>query len=156
MAVVSALLPLSGAQANAPGPDSRLPIPRFVSLAVDEAYGRHGPSTEHRVDWIYQRVGLPLQVVGESGPWRRVRDPDGAEVWMHQQNLAPRQTVYVTAPTALRRAPHEGSAPLAYLAAGVVGGFTGCDGAWRRMTIAGRVGWVRADAVWGGECAAFH
>jgi SH3-like domain-containing protein len=98
-------------------------------------------------------VGLPLQVVGESGPWRRVRDPDGAEVWMHQQNLVSRRMVYVTAPTVLRRRPHENAAPLAYVGAGVVGGFTGCDGEWRRMTIAGRVGWVKADAVWGGDCA---
>jgi SH3-like domain-containing protein len=135
------------------GTDSNLPVPRYVSLKTENANGRHGPGVEHRVDWIYERAGLPLQVTGESGPWRRVRDPDGAEVWMHAQNLDQRRTVYVTQATAIRREAREGGMPVAYLQPGVIGAITACQGEWRRVAVGGRVGWVENAALWGGDCA---
>lgn len=138
------------------GPDSNLPVPRYVSLKTEGANGRHGPGLEHKVDWIYERVGLPLEVTAESGPWRRVRDPDGAEVWMHAQNLDPRRMAYVTAAgeAPLRNEPNAGGRVVAYLETGVVGALTGCEGAWRRIAVSGRVGWVSEDQVWGAsDCA---
>ncbi len=152
---VFVLFALSAAAADPPsmGTDSNLPVPRFTSLKVEGANGRRGPGLEHRVEWVYERAGLPLQVTGESGPWRRVRDPDGDEVWMHAQNLDPRRTAYVTQQTALRRSAREGAQVVAYLAPGVVGSFTACEGEWRRIAIGGRVGWVEAGALWGADCA---
>lgn len=148
------LLFLSSAAANAPtiGPDSALPVPRFVSLKVEGAHGRRGPGVDHRVEWIYQRAGLPLQVIAESGPWRRVVDPDGAEVWMHAQNLDQRRTGYVREATALRRSARPGAAVVAYLSPGVIGAMTGCESEWRRFAVGGRVGWVEARALWAGDC----
>jgi SH3-like domain-containing protein len=131
-------------------------LPRFASLKAAGANGRHGPGLEHRIDWIYERPGLPLLVTAESGPWRRVRDPDGAEVWMHAQNLDDRRTVYVQpgAAVALRRNPASSAAPLAMLAPGVVGTLTGCRDDWRRVSIGGRVGWVEKDRLWAAQdCA---
>jgi len=154
LAAAATLFSLSSATADTPatGTDSNLPVPRFVSLKTPGANGRHGPGLEHRVDWIYERAGLPLQVTGESGPWRRVRDPDGDQVWMHAQNLDQRRTVYVRQATALRRTPHGGSHTVAYLGQGVVGAITGCNGEWRRVAVGGRIGWVANDALWGGDC----
>lgn len=135
------------------GPDSHQPVPRFVSLKTEGANGRHGPSLDQKVDWIYEREGLPLLVTGESGQWRRVRDPDGAEVWIHARNLDDRRTAYVrgTADVDLRDAPRSGARVLAFLAPGVVGALTGCDGDWRRIAVGGRVGWVDKHALWGAD-----
>lgn len=144
-------LPPAAADPPALGPDSNLPVPRFVSLKTESANGRRGPGLEHPVQWVYERAGLPLEVTGESGPWRRVRDPDGAEVWMHAQNLDSRRTAYVRQAAALRRQAREDATPVAYLAPGVVGALTGCEGGWRRVAVAGRVGWVEAAALWGAE-----
>jgi SH3-like domain-containing protein len=86
LVAVAALFSLNAASASdtpSVGPDSNLPVPRFVSLKTEGANGRRGPGLEHQVDWVYERVGLPLQVTGESGPWRRVVDPDGDQVWIH-------------------------------------------------------------------------
>lgn len=144
---------LSAASADPPtnGPDSNLPVPRFVSLKADGANGRRGPGLEHRIDWIYARPGLPLQVTAESGPWRRVRDPDGDEVWMHAQNLDPRRTAYVRAASTLRRSARDGAPAVAHLGAGVIGAITACEGDWRRIAVGGRVGWVETSALWGAE-----
>lgn len=137
------------------GPDSQLPVPRYASLKAEGANARRGPSMDQPITWIYQRPGLPLQITGESGPWRRVRDPDGAETWMHRQNLEERRTVYVRRlgheDAALRSSPRPGGRPVAYLAEGVVGRLTACEGGWRRVAVGGRVGWVRSDALWAGE-----
>jgi len=145
---------LTAASADTPafGPDSNLPVPRFVSLKVQGAHGRHGPGLEHRIDWVYEHAGLPLRVTAESGPWRRVEDPGGAEVWMHAQNLDPRRTAYVTQASALRRHARDGAQVVAYLEPGVIGALTGCEGSWRRFAVGGRVGWVEAGALWGGDC----
>jgi SH3-like domain-containing protein len=133
------------------GPDSHLPIPRFVSLRTEGANGRHGPGLDHRVDWIYQRAGLPLEITGESGPWRRVIDPSGAVVWMHAQNLDNRRMAYVSHSTTLRRQAHTGSSVVAMLSPGVIGALTGCSGDWRRVAVAGRVGWIDKTALWGAD-----
>ncbi len=157
LVAASALLSLNAASASdtpAVGPDSNLPVPRFVSLRTEGANGRRGPGLEHQVEWVYERAGLPLQVTGESGPWRRVVDPDGDQVWIHAQNLEQRRTAYVREAVALRRNAREAAQIVAYLSPGVVTGFTGCDGEWRRLTVGGRIGWVEADAVWGTDCGA--
>lgn len=155
IAAAAALFSLTSAGAQTPtvGIDSNLPVPRFVSLKAAGANGRNGPGVEHRVSWIYERAGLPLMVTGESGPWRRVRDPDGDEVWMHAQNLDQRRTVYVNQAAALRRQAREGSQTLAYLQPGVIGAITGCSGDWRRVAVGGRIGWVEDGALWGDDCA---
>jgi len=156
LVAVSVLFSLNATASTAPavGTDSNLPVPRFVSLKAEGANGRRGPGLEHRIEWIYERRGLPLQVTGESGPWRRVRDPDGAEVWMHAQNLDQRRTVYVREAATLRRDPRSGAGAAAYMAPGVIGAITACDGDWRRVAVGGRVGWVEASSVWGAEdCA---
>lgn len=136
------------------GPDSNLPVPRFASLKTESVNGRRGPGLEHRIDWIYQRAGLPLQITGESGPWRRVRDPDGDQVWMHAQNLESRRTAYVAEPATLRRTARQGARAVATLAPGVIGALTGCQGDWRRVAVGGRVGWVENARLWGADdCA---
>ncbi|MGE0829420.1 MAG: SH3 domain-containing protein [Hyphomonadaceae bacterium] len=154
-ALLALAAPAAGAGRTVIGPDSGLPVPRFVALKGEGVNGRRGPGPEHRVDWIYQRDGLPLQVVAESGPWRRVRDPGGAEVWIHSAHLENRRTVFVRGDrlgsTALRRAPNENARALAFLERGVVARLEACRGEWRRLSVEDRTGWAPADALWGAE-----
>lgn len=131
-------------------------LPRFVSIKSAIANGREGPGMDRRIQWIYERAGLPMLLVAEDGQWRRVRDPGGAEVWMHADNLDARRTVFVSSERAiaLRRNPQSSAAALAMLSPGVIGTLTGCHGDWRRVSIGGRVGWVGKDEVWAGQdCA---
>jgi SH3-like domain-containing protein len=131
------------------------PSAQYASLRTEGANGRTGPGLEHRIDWISERAGLPLLVIAQDGPWRRVRDPDGAEVWMHAQNLEPRRTGYVRQAVELRGRPRTGAAVRAHLEPGVIGALTGCEDGWARFAIGGRVGWVPAPTLWGAEdCAA--
>jgi SH3-like domain-containing protein len=140
------------------GPDSQLPVPRYVALGASGVNGRRGPGPEHRIEWVYQRAGLPLLVTAESGRWRRVRDPGGAEVWIHSVHLQNRRTAYVLGgrlgSAALRRAPRESARVVAYLERGVVVELVACKGSWRRLAVEDRKGWVEASTLWGAESCA--
>lgn len=135
------------------GPHSGLPVPRFVALDADEANGRRRPDAQAPIDWIYTARDLPLRVTAESGPWRRVEDPDGGQVWMHTENLANSRTAYVRGnhrgEAMLRAAPRPDARTLAVLEAGVIARVTACEGEWVRLTVGERSGWTRADALWG-------
>ena len=70
------------APAASPGGESRLPIPRFVSLKSDRVNVRKGPSTDQAIVWVFSRAGLPVEIIAESDNWRRVRDSEGADGWV--------------------------------------------------------------------------
>ena len=88
------------------GPETNLPMPRFVSLRANEANVRRGPSLSHRIDWIFKRQNMPLQVIAEYGHWRRVIDRDGQGGWVHYRMLSGARTVVIQeAETVLRSRP---------------------------------------------------
>ena len=59
------------------GSATNLPLPRYVSLKASEGNVRRGPSLTHRIDWVFKRRDMPLQITAEHGHWRRVQDRDG-------------------------------------------------------------------------------
>lgn len=154
LACALALSATAVAAAPRVGSDTRLPLPRYESLATAEAYGRRGPGKDHRIDWVYHARGLPVRVVEESGPWRRVRDPAGDEVWIHASRLSPNRTVYVKtdARAALRSAPRAEAEVVAYLSPGVVAALSECQDGWRKVAVGERAaGWIAAADLWAGE-----
>ncbi|MHC0052430.1 SH3 domain-containing protein [Actibacterium sp. D379-3] len=140
----------TGAMAQERGPVTNLPIPRFVSLKASEGYARHGPGKTHRIDWVYKHRNQPLEVTGEYGHWRRVRDHDGAGGWMHYSLLSGVRTVLVEADLlALRRAPQHDAPIAANAEMGVVARLEKCTLDWCRISAGGQVGWVPKTALWG-------
>jgi SH3-like domain-containing protein len=132
------------------------PAPQFVSLASNEVWGRRGPSMQHPIDWTYTQRGLPLKVLGVSGEWRRVRDPEGTETWIHARMLSSAPTFYVRAASGrgapLKTRPKAGARTLAFLKEGIVGQIEACEGDWRKVRINHQAGWTKADALWAPQC----
>ena len=140
------------AGAEASGPVTGLPLPRFVSLRAGEARARRGPSLEHRVDWLYRRRGLPLLVTAEHGHWRRVEDIEGLGGWVHYSLISGARTAIVTEDlTELLRRPDPEAPAVARLEAGVIAALGECDGAWCRLAAEGHRGWAPRAAIWGAE-----
>jgi SH3-like domain-containing protein len=133
---------------------SGLPVPRFVSLKAEKVNVRRGPSSDHPVAWVFQRKGLPVEIVAEFENWRRVRDSEGEEGWILQSMLAGKRTA-VVAPwrdlqmTKLYSAPNNASPVWAQLAAGVMGEVANCDGKWCEISAGGYEGYVQQDTLWG-------
>jgi len=158
LALVAAAGAVSAAQAQdvQAGPVSGLPVPRYVSLKSDRVNLREGPSKEHRTRWVYQRAGLPVEIVAEFETWRRVRDADGSEGWVLHSLLSGRRTALV-APWSkvkdesftLHKTADEGSAVVARLQPSVIANVTSCANSWCRVSIGTTEGYLRQDRLWG-------
>ncbi len=138
------------ATAKQPPADTGLPLPRFVSLRADEVNVRTGPGARYPVDWVYLRRNLPVKVVAEFESWRKIRDWQGTEGWVHRSLLSGRRTVLVIGQSATLNREASAEAPeIAKIEAGVVGRLLSCAGDWCRIEIAGLRGWMAHDRLWG-------
>lgn len=129
-----------------------LPLPRFASLRSEQVNMRAGPGLRYPVDWVYMRRFLPVEVVSEYESWRKVRDPDGAEGWVHRSMLSARRTGIIRASKAmLRRTADGGASPAAWLREGVVVRVHQCPQAspFCRVEVDSIHGWVLKREVWG-------
>lgn len=145
-----ALIPAVAARAEPEG--SGLPLPRFVSLRADEANMRAGPGEQYPIKWTYQRPGLPLEIVAEFHHWRKVRDWQGTEGWMHSSMLSSRRSFIVVGSTRpVRAKPDASSKPVAEVENKVVGMLRECPKAsnWCQVDIGGIKGWIARDGIWG-------
>ena len=137
-------------QAAAYGPETNLPLPRYVSLKAHESNVRRGPSLSHRIDWVFQRKGMPLQVVAEYGHWRRVVDREGQGGWVHYTMLSGVRTVIVDQDMLpLRSAPDNTALERAMLEAGVIARLGACHAGWCLLTAGGYRGWAPQNVLWG-------
>ncbi len=130
---------------------SGLPLPRFASLRVDEVNLRTGPGTRYPIDWVYMREGLPVEITAEFDIWRRIRDWEGTEGWVHKSALTGKRTAIVTGEDT--RPLLDGKASSAGVIASVDGGAIGqvlaCDASWCHMKFSGHKGYMPKAALWG-------
>ena len=137
-----------GARAGESG--SGLPVPRFVTLRSDKVNVRSGPGARYPVEWVFERRGLPVEVVAEYELWRKVRDIEGTEGWVHQNLLSSRRGVVVTgAVRSLKREARADAGIVAQLEPEVIGQLLECRGPWCRIDVQGYRGWLKRDEMWG-------
>lgn len=129
------------------------PLPRFESLRYSAVHGRQGPNLDHEILWRYEREGLPMLVVRETHGWRRVRDPDGDEVWMQARMLTETRTALITREVELKRAPDSESRSKARLKPGVIAQLNACEQGWCEVKIGRDSGWLRQSDLWGTQVA---
>jgi SH3-like domain-containing protein len=147
-------LPEGEPAATGVGPVSGLPMPRFVSLKTDRVNVRQGPTRDQSVSFIFQKVGLPVEVTAEFENWRRVRDSEGSEGWVLQSLLSGRRTALV-APWLDKKTltlfghADSASAPVALLEPGVMASIKACAGDWCRIAGTGFDGWIEQQKLWG-------
>lgn len=132
------------------GAVTNLPLPRFVSLKGAEGNARRGPSLTQRIDWVFTRRDMPLEITAEFENWRLVQDKDGAGGWVHYTLLSGVRTVVVQQDmTTIYDAPDESARPVAKLQANVVGHVAECIETWCRISAGGEKGWAPKSALWG-------
>lgn len=136
--------------AEAVGSETKLPLPRFVSLRSDEVNLRTGPGTNYPVDWVFVRRELPVEVIAEFDMWRKVRDWQGTVGWVHHSMLDGRRTILITGSDRTILVEPADTAPgTARLAPGVIGRLLECEGTWCRIEAKGYRGWLKREEFWG-------
>jgi SH3-like domain-containing protein len=144
MAVLVAL----AAATRSPAAEEKMP--HFASLRADLVNLRTGPGERYPIEWVYQRKGLPIEVLGAFDVWRKVRDSDGTEGWMHQRMLTTARSVVVKgALRPLRSDPADNATVVARAEPGVVARLVECRGAWCRIEAQDIEGWIRRSEIWG-------
>lgn len=133
---------------------SGLPLPRFVSLKAEKVNVRKGPSSDYPVAWVFQRKGMPVEIVAEFENWRRIRDSDGAEGWILQNMLSGKRTA-MAAPwrqgqsIGLHNAPSKDAGLVARIDSGVVSEIEKCANGWCEIAAGGYDGYAEQASLWG-------
>lgn len=162
LAMLALLLPVCGTLAASPafaqpastGTVTGLPVPRFVSLRHDKTNVRGGPAQNHEIKWTFAKAGLPVEITAEYFNWRRIRDSDGAEGWVHQALLSGRRTALVAPHSKLRtlslyESPSMAAAVVARLQPGVLASVRSCSGGWCRISGSNFDGYFVQSELWG-------
>ena len=154
--VLVLLAPPALAQAGNP---SGLPLPRFASTRSEPINVRVGPGQKYDIAWTYLKSGIPVEIIQEFDTWRKIRDFDGAEGWIHQNLLTGIRAGYVTPliandEIALRAGQSDEAATRARLGPGLKVTITECDGAWCQVSASGQgssvyTGYLHQEELWG-------
>ena len=130
--------------------ESGRPLPRFVSIAADKIYMRTGPGRNYPIQWTYTSKKLPLKVIEEYGPWRRVVDFQGVTGWMHRSLLSPRRTAMIVGgPQSLRVKPSITANISAHLQEGVIATIEECNPNWCKLQHPQVTGWLPRASIYG-------
>ena len=130
---------------------SGLPIPRFVSLKSDTVNVRVGPGKRYPIKWVFNRKHWPVEVVEEFGHWRKVRDHEGSEGWIHHSLLSGKRGAFIIDKRRpIYRAADSNSPIVAEVDAEVPAIIEKCDLVWCLLHFNKEIeGWIRRDYVWG-------
>jgi SH3-like domain-containing protein len=138
----------SGAACAAGGVETALP--RFEVLHADKVNLRAGPGDRYPIEWVYLRKDWPVEVVAQFDHWRRVRDWEGTEGWVHEKMITARREVIVTGSVhGLRQSPDLKAGLIARAEPGVMAKLDECRGDWCRIEAGETTGWVQRSDVWG-------
>lgn len=125
-------------------------VPRFATLRSGEVNMRTGPGTRYPIEWVYTRRGLPVEVTAEYDIWRRVRDPEGIEGWVHKTELTGKRAAVVTGSLRELRDDRDDAAQIvAHLQPGATGQLISCMPDWCKLKFDGIKGYLRKTDFWG-------
>ncbi len=140
-----ALLGVSTAHAKAD-----LPLPRFVSIKSPESNLRTGPGLRYPVRLVITRPGVPVEVIAEFENWRKIRDIEGDEGWVHRSMVSGERRVTILHGTqTLYDEPEPDAQPVAFVEEGVNAVLKECDENWCEVNADGNTGWIMRKLVWG-------
>lgn len=138
--------------AYAAGKDPQaLPLPRFASLKTNEVFMRTGPAQRYPIKWTYKREQLPVEIIQEFDAWRKIKDKDGEEGWVHQSMLSGRRSALVTGKEDMPvlKDPQEGGQTIARMEPGVIVMLDQCNPTWCKVKAGGFKGWMQRTSLWG-------
>lgn len=125
-------------------------LPRFVSLGSNEVNARTGPGTQYPIEWRFTRRGMPVEMITQFGHWRKIRDWNGAEGWVHQGLVSNRRSIVVSGIVrTLRRRASDEADVVAQVEPGLIARLLECDPGWCRVEAQGYRGWLKRTEFWG-------
>jgi len=132
------------------GRETGLEVPRFVSLGSNKINVRAGPGRRYPIKWIFQRQNLPVKIIAEFDTWRKIKDHEGIEGWVHQRMLSGRRWVFILGENVIIRKERSLTAQgVARLEPGVMAQLESISGDWCLVEAGSHTGWLLKTDVWG-------
>ncbi len=129
---------------------SGLPLPRFVSLRTDEANVRTGPGMQYPKKWVFVKRDIPLEIISEYGDWRKVRDIQSDDGWVHKAMLSGKRTAIVRKnSTKIYGAADPSSKVKSVLENGVIVNIETCTDKFCEAEVSDISGYLIRGNVWG-------
>jgi SH3-like domain-containing protein len=158
--VMALLVPPALAQVGNP---SGLPLPRFATTRSEPINVRVGPGQKYDIAWTYLKAGVPVEIIQEFDTWRKIRDVDGTEGWIHQNLLTGTRAGYVTplianGEIALLAGQSDDANVRARLGPGLKVTIKQCDGTWCEVSASSQdpaarsttySGYLHQEELWG-------
>ncbi len=115
---------------------------------------RVGPGQEYPIKSVYKREGLPVEVILEFENWRKIRDVEGTEGWVHHALLSGERNGIIKSSGAVYayEEPFDSdtkSRVVIALEPMVQLEIRKCDGDWCRVDASGFLGWIERKFIWG-------
>ena len=66
--------------------------PKYASLKKDRVYLRWNASFDAPIKFIYQKKNLPILIIDKYDVWKKVRDIEGMEGWIHTSMISNKKT----------------------------------------------------------------
>lgn len=161
-AVLFLLLVLAGGTVSAYAQSlknpSGLPLPRFATTRSQPVNVRVGPGTNYEIAWVYVKAGQPVEIIQEFDTWRKIRDREGDEGWIHQNLLSGARVGFITPlvgsdDTPMYARANEASPVRAWLPPQFKVGIEACEENWCEVTAQGPEktykGYVDQSVLWG-------
>ncbi len=126
------------AQSNTTANPSGLKVPRFSSTRSKPINVRVGPGKKYEISWVYVKSGIPIEVIAEFDVWRKIKDYDGSEGWIHQSLVSSKRVALIKEELdkqALFAKPNENTKIIAWLGASYPLELKKCDIKWCEIQI---------------------
>lgn len=129
---------------------SGLPIPRFVTLGASQVNVRAGPGVRYPVSFTFQRKGYPVEIIAEYDLWRKIKDIEGSEGWVHKNMLSgKRSAILLDRMRIIYDEPSTDGLPVLLVESRVIAPLKACRRDWCELEIDGIEGWIPRDQIYG-------
>lgn len=132
------------------GPETGLPMPRFVSLKSDKTNVRTGPGLRYPIKWVMVRKSMPVEIISEYGQWRKIKDIQEDEGWVHTSVLTGKRTAVIQINgSTLTEGKSNNSSETAIMENGVIVNVDRCNMDMCRCEVLGIEGYTQKLNLWG-------
>ncbi len=126
-------------------------LPRFASIKSSEANTRKGPGINYSLMFLYQYKGVPIEIIAEYEQWRKIRDINGDEGWIHSSILSGKRSVMLKSKNQELLYIHDNTKShiVAKLEPYLCCNLIKCSKSWCKIKCMEYTGWTQRENLWG-------
>ena len=121
----------------------------FLMLKYNKVNVRYGPSIDHPIKFIYNKIFLPIKIVDKKENFRKIIDHKKNSGWVHHIMLKKSKSFIVLKNKILFRKPSYFSKPIAKLNIGRLLILKKCNNEWCKVETDEFTGWIDKKNLWG-------